>query len=63
MSFTEITEALHGVRKRHEIQGIPLPEIVTVDNCCTARSSIKAALPAADVVQDVRHFKERLVVP
>jgi Na+-translocating ferredoxin:NAD+ oxidoreductase RnfA subunit len=61
MSFKEITELLAGIRHRHEVQGVPVPKLVTADNCCQVRNAVTApeALPKAKVMLDVRHFKQR----
>lgn len=59
VSPAEIQEVLEGFKRRCEEIGVPLPEMVIVDNCCHVRSSIVKALPEVDVVLDVWHFLAR----
>ncbi|KAJ7138759.1 hypothetical protein C8R43DRAFT_1131921 [Mycena crocata] len=55
-SATEIVELLEGLKARLELLGVPLPEMVTVDNCCTVGNKIRDVLPLIKVLLDVYHF-------
>ncbi|KAJ7166768.1 hypothetical protein C8R46DRAFT_1351047 [Mycena filopes] len=55
-SATEIIELVGGFKARLELMGIKLPEMVTVDNCCTVGNKIREVLPDIKVLLDVYHF-------
>jgi len=60
-SAAEIEEVLEGIKKRCLELGVPLPELVVVDNCCHVRQTVTKVLPDAHVVLDVFHFIKRRV--
>jgi len=60
-SAAEIEEVLEGIKKRCLELGVPLPDLVVVDNCCNVRNTVAKVLPDAHVVLDVFHFIKRWV--
>ncbi|RDB21084.1 hypothetical protein Hypma_011838 [Hypsizygus marmoreus] len=58
-SPVEITEMMNGLNVRCKLLGVPLAEMVTVDNCCQVRASVHQAMPHAKVMLDVYHFLMR----
>ncbi|KZP11522.1 hypothetical protein FIBSPDRAFT_756586, partial [Athelia psychrophila] len=61
-SPAEAEEVLKGIKTRLDILGVPLPEMVVVDNCCQVRARILRALPDVQVVLDVYHFMMRYLI-
>lgn len=55
----EITELLTGVRRRHEVLGLPMPQMMVTDNCCQVRRAVQSALPETTCVLDAWHFIAR----
>ncbi|KAJ7659689.1 hypothetical protein DFH06DRAFT_932790, partial [Mycena polygramma] len=55
-------ELIESFKRRVELLGIKLPEIVTVDNCCTVGNKIRGVLPDIKVLLDVYHFIMRYAV-
>jgi hypothetical protein len=47
---------LEGIKHRCVELGVPVPEMVVVDNCCQVRSQLTKAMPDIRVVLDVHHF-------
>ncbi|KAJ7615765.1 hypothetical protein DFH06DRAFT_1365836 [Mycena polygramma] len=58
-SATEIVELIEGFKRRVELLGVKLPEMVTVDNCCTVGNKIRSVVPDIKVLLDVYHFMMR----
>lgn len=56
---SEMSEMLKGYAKRAQLLAVALAAMVIVDNCCTSRNAILAALPDTHVGLDVFHFKQR----
>lgn len=52
---------LEGLNKRYAQLDVPCPELAVVDNCCTVRNHLVAAMPDLCVVLDVFHFQKRSV--
>ncbi|KAJ7607603.1 hypothetical protein DFH06DRAFT_1486459 [Mycena polygramma] len=61
-SATEIVELIEGFKRRVELLGVKLPEMVTVDNCCTVGNKIRSVVPDIKVLLDVYHFMMRYAV-
>ncbi|KAK6992885.1 hypothetical protein R3P38DRAFT_3224861 [Favolaschia claudopus] len=66
----EMVELLEGLKTRFELLGVPAPEMVTIDNCCTYANKIHTVFEAikvldnsrgAEVLKDIRDaiIKER----
>ncbi|KAJ7668743.1 hypothetical protein DFH06DRAFT_1378734 [Mycena polygramma] len=51
-SATEIVELIEGFKRRVELLGVKLPEMVTVDNCCTVGNKIRSVIPDIKVLLD-----------
>ncbi|PIL36312.1 hypothetical protein GSI_01975 [Ganoderma sinense ZZ0214-1] len=52
----EAQEMLAGLSNCHSILELPLPEIMTADNCCQIRNTAERIFSDIDVVQDIWHF-------
>ncbi|KAF8134715.1 hypothetical protein K438DRAFT_1475158, partial [Mycena galopus ATCC 62051] len=52
----EIVELLEGLKARLDLMGVPAPEMVTVDNCCTVGNKIRTVFELIKVLLDVHHF-------
>ncbi|KAJ7079416.1 hypothetical protein B0H15DRAFT_914092 [Mycena belliarum] len=48
-----------GIKRRCEALGLPLPEMIVVDNCCQVEKEIHKALPDIQVCLDIYHFMMR----
>ncbi|KAK7062280.1 hypothetical protein R3P38DRAFT_3167271 [Favolaschia claudopus] len=55
----EMVELLQGLKDRFEMLGVPAPEMVTIDNCCTFGNKIRTVFEAIKVLLDVHHFLMR----
>ncbi|KAK7055962.1 hypothetical protein R3P38DRAFT_3170627 [Favolaschia claudopus] len=55
----EMVELLKGLKARFEMLGVPAPEMVTIDNCCTFGNKIREVFEAIKVLLDVHHFLMR----
>ena len=53
------TEMLMGVKHCHVALGVPMPEMIIMDNCCQVCRVVESALPEMDCILDVRHFIAR----
>lgn len=58
-SPTEAQEVLEGIKRRCAELGIPLPEMMVVDNCCQVRGHLTKVMPDMHIVLDVYHFLMR----
>ncbi|KAJ7937612.1 hypothetical protein B0H13DRAFT_1588397 [Mycena leptocephala] len=52
-------ELIEAFKVRVELLGVPLPEMVTVDNCCTVGNKLREVIPNIKVLLDVYHFITR----
>lgn len=60
-SATEMIELIEAFKVRVELLGVPLPEMVTVDNCCTVGNKLREVIPNIKVLLDVYHFITRYI--
>ncbi|PIL33642.1 hypothetical protein GSI_04265 [Ganoderma sinense ZZ0214-1] len=58
-SQTETQEMLGGLSTRFAHLELSPPEVMTSDNCCQIRNTVKKVFPDTQVVQDVWHFLMR----
>jgi hypothetical protein len=58
-SLAKAQEVLEGIKWCCIELGIPVPEIVVVDNCCQVCSHLTKAMPDIHIVLDVYHFLMR----
>jgi hypothetical protein len=55
----EMTELLTGIRHCHEALGLPMPEMMLMDNCCQVCHAVQSALSETNCILNVWHLIAR----
>ncbi|KAL6299496.1 hypothetical protein BKA93DRAFT_829872 [Sparassis latifolia] len=58
----EISELLHGLKRRNMLLNVSDPSLAVIDNCCHMRSAIMKPFPDIYVMLDVWHFAMRYMI-